>query len=645
MLALSALAGASAASAGTVVARFNCRSFGQTASSGGALNIKYATPMMCWASASTVSGVAVNETGWVPEVAFDWNWDDTSLGSVTRGGVATDLGKSVGLVAAHAFKPASFAESCGGGTNSLHTVRLTVTAVVNGVRDSNTATMNVCVENPATTWPNPVAFCDDSNCADDPGVPRGAVHGGNLTDLATILRYCETNGSARVVLEGGVTFSTGSTGISVGGRSCLIESYGTGRARLRFTSTSTSNSAIGAGNAACAGFRLHNVTLAGSGTGPRIISGSANTGCYVLLDSDVSTRAGEEFAAESIVDPTGTAVQSEGYYIKFNYTRQSASGLPANFIYGNYTAFVGGEVSGLNSSSLNQHLIRLPQWQYVVIDAMVLEDQTQAHTIATLRQDCGGTTSCPNSARAGVAAITRNQVTATAAGTDPLEFCTPGSGTAEQTKCGDIDLIANLIRYDAPSANDFPINFQGGGSAGARLERIRLFQNALDASALSSGNGNRLANTSGVTGDLAAIGNVIVSTANNGTVVYSIVNSSSTILDVAKNNVCYENSSGRCDIFPSLSESPDNVVASSDPFDGDSGEPASGLLFQFPELRITTSSPLSNAGTIDPIPMDVAGTLRQNGAADPGVYEAGGSTAPAPTPPPPTSAPAAPVLL
>lgn len=605
----------------SAVARFDCRSFGQNVSSGGSITIKYATPMMCWASKTTVGGVAVNETGWVPEVFFDWSWDDTSLGSVSRGGLAMDLGKSVGVVAAHAFKPtqASFNESCGGAANnSLHAVRLTVTAVENGQQTSSTATLNVCVENPQTTWPNPVAFCDDSNCADDPGLPPGTVHGGNRPDLAGILRWCETNGSSRVLLEGGVTFSTGTTDITVGSNPCLIESYpnGSSRAKLRFTASSSTPTAIEATSSACAGYRLHNVTVAGSGTGPTLIGGAANTGCYVILDSNATNVAGEEFSSITTVDPSGISVQSEGYYIKFDYKRQSDSGRNAAYIFGNYTAFVGGEISGIDTApNNNEHNIRLPQWKYVVIDSMLLKDQEAGRHLITLRQDCGGTGSCPNSPSASMFAITRNELRADENGTIPVQICNSGSGAAEQTKCYDGDLIRNLGSWNALNTKRELVAVESG-TTGSDTARYRVFQNAADFSTQDSSTYERLVTFSG-TRDTAVVGNVVI--AVGGSQTYSIANVSGNA--VVKNNVCYANGPGGCDPFPGYNEGPHNIIAATDPFDGDPGEPATAAGFGFLELRITGSSALANAGTLDAVGKDPLGTARA-GVPDAGIFEA-----------------------
>lgn len=549
-----------------------------------------------------------------------------------------DLGKSVGVVAAHAFKPTTFAESCNGGTNSLHDVRLTVTAVVNGSRTTGSASLAVCVENPKTTWPTPLAFCDDSNCADDPGLPAGTAHGGTNTDLATILRSCGQNGG-HVFLEGGVTFSTSATSIPVGSQSCLVESYGSGRAKLKFASTSSSSSAIVASAAACAGFRLNNVTLAGSGVGPRIISGAAGTGCYALIDSNTSNAAGDEFSALSIVDPTGNAVQSEGYYIKFNYTKQSDSGLPATFIYGNYTVFLGGEISGIDTSpNNNEHNIRLPQWKYVVIDAMLLKDQESGRHLIALRQDCGATTSCPNSPSASMFAITRNELRADDLGTTPVQICSAGSGSEEQTKCYDGDMLRNLGSWDVTNSKR-ELFFVNMGTAGAETKRFRFFQNAADFSTQDSSTYERMITFENAA-DIAIVGNVL--SIVGGTQTYAISNAAAPGI-VVKNNVCYQNGPGTCDPFPAVTENASNLVATTDPFDGAAGEPAIGPGFRFPVLRITSASPLAAGGVVDPIPSDVSGTTRPT-TPDIGVFEAsaggggggGGGTA---TPP------VAPVLL
>lgn len=640
VLVLAAFVAASAAQAGPVAARLDCRSFGQTATNGGTLNIDWATPMMCWATGSTVSGVAVNGAGWVPDVFFDWDWDDNSLGSVTRGGIPMDLGTSVGLVAAHAFKPTAFTESCNGGTNSLHTVKLTVSSVVNGVRESDTATLNVCVENPRTTWPAPVAFCDDANCADDPGVPAGAVHGGNLPDLATILRYCDTNGSARVVLEGGVTFSTGSARISVGGQSCLIESYGSGKARMHFTSTSSSSPAISADNSRCAGYRLNNLEFAGSGAGPRLIAGSSGTGCFALIDSKVSSRPGEELSSLTTADPSGNGLIREAYYIKFTYDHH-VSGLNAIYIWGDYVAFVGGEIS-----QTGEHMIRMPQWTYLVVDAMRFPNQVRSKHILAIRQQCQSTAPpCAAFAHSSQGTVSRSEFLGSADGAAPIQFNGNGGGT-DMAVTDDVDVVRNSFAWAAPTAADQFILLDSPTSTSA-TNRFRFIQNALDMTMMNSSSANRLVQSLARLDDFAFLGNVIYR--SGGTQVWTISNTPSTGVYAVKNNVCYENGSGRCDQFPGVAESADNISVAADPFDGAAGEPGTSASFGFDDLRITPSSVLANKGALDSIPRDMLGVAR-TGAPDVGLFEAATGGTPAPTPPPPTptptpTAPAAPVLL
>ncbi|MDX2093418.1 MAG: hypothetical protein SFX73_36575 [Kofleriaceae bacterium] len=634
-------------SAGTAVAAaLDFRSFGQTGSasagSPGTLNVKYGEPVWFWACDTTVNGTAINCTNWVPETFVSWDFDDTSLGTVSRGGRTVDLGKAVGLIATHAFKPSTFAETCNGGTNSLHAVSGRIDSLVGGSRATGTVTVNVCVEKPATTYGNPIAYCDDANCADDAGVPAGATHGGNGTDLATILNSCDA-APKWIVLEGGVTFSTGSTGITMGANKCLIQSYGSGRAKLKFTSTSSSSTAINANDANCAGIVFDNVTFAGSGSGPRLIGTTEqDVGCWNLLDSATSTTAGEEFAALSIVDigaPNPNGVMSEAAFIKFDYASAPAAGLAQTFIYGNYVAFVGGEISHMNAHPSAEHAIRLPQWNYVVIDAMRLADQqycrsnslgcsgesgATAKSLITLRQDCGGTTSCPNSPSASVFSISRNYLLAyhdvanDRSGTDPIEMCTPGTGGSEQTKCYDGDLIDNVFTYeDGPGANpDQYVNLQGGGSAGAELKRLRFIGNMADLSSMTSTNSRFI--TIGGADDVAVIGNVIVDTDTASTA--RVMANGSTQLDVVKNNLCVD-SGNLCDMFPAFAEdTSNNVEVTSDPFDRDGVAPGKYLTFDVPDVLITHASAIAGAGVVSARPTDVEGeSIPQSSDYEPGV--------------------------
>jgi hypothetical protein len=565
---------------------------------------------MCWATDSTVSGVRVNDSGWVPEVWFDWNWDDNSLGTVVRGGIIVDLGKSIGLVAAHAFKPTVYAESCGGGTNSLHTVTLTVYSVVGVARESASATMSVCVENPATTWPNPVAYCDDADCSNDsftgvtnPGTP---THGGNGTALQTILAECASV-SKRVLLEGGVRFTTGSNQIVMGANRCLIESYGTGNAELAFTYTG-SNSLITVSSANRAGVVFNDLTFVGPGGGfGRLIaghiSGGPGQGVYALIDSGVSQTVGEEFLALTIADPAGFQIQSEGYYFRFTFDTQVGDQTQF-FIWGEYTAIVGSELSGQNVA--NNNLIRLPQWNHVVIDANRLQDD-ESH-IMTLRQDCGGAASCTEWASAEIAAITRNEMLAQSKDasctlcTEPIEMCTSGSGTGEPTKCYDIDILANSMTWDrTPTDVDEFITLQGGAAAGTEIKRVRVMQNALDISAQDSTNSRML--SIGPADDIALIGNVIVDTGAFTT--SRVMSNGSTQLDVVKNNGCFD-AGNHCDMFPSFAEDTTcNPEVTSNPF---SVSPGTLANFDFTDVTPTNGGAFDDKCTSPtPYPTDVAG--------------------------------------
>ncbi len=640
---------------GSVDARFACRSFGQTvvatAGTPGNITIDYATPMMCWGYDSTVNSVNVNNTGWVPEVHFDWGWDDTSLGSVTRGGVSTDLGKSVGLVAAHAFRPLSFS-TCGGGSGSNRVVSLTVRTPAFG---SSTAYLNVCVRNPSVTWPAPVAFCDDADCSNDPGVPAGTVHGGNLTDLGTILRKCDVdNTPLRVVLKAGVTFTTPSDQLSVGEQNCLVESYGTGgagKAILHFTSTSGGSVAIDANHANCAGFRLNNVTFAGSGGAPILFGASvADTGCLGVVDSNVSETPGELFEAMALNDPgppNPNGVARELYFIKFDYTKTDST-IPLVFLYSDYVAFVGGSILDANSNPEAEHNLRLPQWHYVVIDAMKFADQQYcrqtnsgpgsescsqeggqgAKELVTLRQDCGGSTSCPHSSDAAFFAITRSEFLAynngvpsntsqvpgsgRFSGAVPIQVCTSGSGSGgEQTKCYDGDIIGNSFGFENDEASqDYYVRFSSGGSAGSETQRIRGFMNAIDESAMSTtSNGGAQMFSLSAASQVALIGNVLASQSAH-TSARLISSGGPSQIDIAKGNVCWENGAASCNMFPNLTEDPvsnPSINSSTEPFDGAAcaGLPGTYASFFKSQLCIGASSPLEGVGDAPPWAIDL----------------------------------------
>lgn len=606
---------------------FDCRSFGQTVSSDetttGTLNIKYATPIMCWATDTTVSSVAVNDTGWVPEVWFEWDWDDTSLGSVTRGGQTVDLGESIGLVAAHAFKPDTYSETCNGGTNSLHTVTLTVYSLVAGARESDSATMTVCVEDPATTWPTPIAYCDDPDCSNDsftnvvhPGSP---THGGNGTALNTILAQCASS-SNRILVEGGVTFSTGSTGIAVGANSCLVESYGTGNAKLQFTSTSSSSSAVNASS--CAGYRFNDVTFAGSGSAPRIFTAPTGGGCLAVIDSDVSSVSGERFSAAGIntADPPST----ELYFIKFNYTEHN-SGLAQFYFWNNYTAFIGGEISGI-TGNVGEHNIRMAQWEYFVSDGMLFDDQDDGHEIIALRHQCDGTTSCPSYADTQYAAITRSEFNQEACtgcpqsgGTNAVQFLASGSGSNEQTKAYDGDILRNIFKKDASDNKPKYATVFNSTTSGGEAKRFRYIQNLVD-SAQFAGSGNALLDVEGgpTPADIAFLGNVIW----GGTTVETfLVSDFSGTGFTGKNNVCAETGSGSCNQFSGQTESADNQSETTDPFDAVVGSPTSGDAFAWADFAITSSNTaIKGQGVISAYPTDVFGeSVPQSGDYDAGI--------------------------
>lgn len=598
---------------------FDCRSFGQTVAaselSPGSLNIKYATPVMCWATDTTVQGANVNDTGWVPEVWFDWNWDDNSLGTVTRGGLTVDLGESIGLVAAHAFKPSTYAETCNGGTNSLHTVTLTVHAVVSGTRESDSATLAVCVENPATTWPNPIAYCDDADCSNDsftnvvnPGTP---THGGNLTALNTILAACASS-SNRILLEGGVTFTSGSTNISVSnGQSCLVESYGTGKARLQFTSTSSTNAAINANGTA--GYRFNDVEFVGNGTGLRIFTANTDLKGYMaVIDSNASATAGEGFRAMFVNDigpPTPNGVADELYWFNFQFTKMLNSGLPANFIYGNHVAMVGGEISGVGTApNANEHNLRMPQWSHVVIDAMKFADQEQGRHLIALRQDCGSSASCPNSPSAQVFAITRNELAASTVGTTPVQICTSGSGATpgEQTKCYDGDILRNVSYWDAAvtsSVDWFYYVDHDDSASGMEVKRVRFMQNACDLTGMDSNASSCFAVRSNILDNVAFFGNVVWHNDTNGQT-HQLFSANAADF-TSGNNVGFEQGTGSINLFGTETEAATDLSLTSDPFDGASGVPGTFSAFDFTDLKITSgNSSLKGHGEVAAYPTD-----------------------------------------
>jgi hypothetical protein len=594
-----------------IVPAFTCRAFGQTADAGGTLNIKYATPMTCWATATTVEGVAVNDAGWVPEVYFEWDWDDATLGTVSRGGLTRDLGASVGVVAAHAFLPSAFAETCNGGTNSLHTVTLTVRALVSGERQSAAASLNVCVENPATTWPTPVAFCDDADCSNDtfsnvvnPGTPS---HGGNGTALHTILDYCDNNGSQRILVEGGVTFTTGTDVTISGANRCLIESYGTGNAKFKFTSTAGTHSII---PNQTTGYVLMDVTFAGNGDDNHglITPTTTDKGYFALINTDMSSTAGEEMANFTVANSAVTVV--EAYWIKaaFDYGR-NAIAATSTYLRCQYCGWVGGSLTASQS-----HTIRLANWNHVAIDAMLFSNIEKAHagdTLVRLMHDCGTVAACTDNLQSGPAAITRGEFTANDTASKPFQVCLDGHAAGEPTNCVDTDVIANVFRYDATTGVDQFFTLETTGHASSGSHRWRFIQNAFDITAEDSTT-SRFVTANGATDQLAFIGNVIVDT-GSATSARVLANGSSSVIDVAKNNACFD-AGNLCDMFTGLVESADNVEASTNPF---SVSPGQFAAFDFTDVTIANGSAFDDVGVLPPYLTDVAG-----GACD-SLYDTG----------------------
>ena len=647
-----------------IAVSFTCNSFGQQVTSTEALpatlNIKFGAGVTCWATATTVSGTPVNDTGTVPNTWFDWDWQDTSLGSVTRGGVSMNLGRSYGVVAAHVFLPSSFSSSCNGNTNFLANVKLTVTTIISLARDNDFATMAICVENPSITWPAPIAYCDDNDCSNDTGVPAGSVHGGNLTDLATIISSCNS-GSKWIALKGGVTFTTGSTGIAIGAFPCLIQSYGPGgQAKLKFSSTSSSSSAINSNNANCAGVVFNNVLLAGSGTGPRLITGQTNTGCFTIANS-ATANGTEKFSSAMIADPAGATVMQSAYFAKLTWNQTPGGGLAPFFFYCDWCAFIGGEISGVNGHVSAEQNLRSAQERYLVIDSMLFKDgqycrQTNSSancsqeggqaskSLIELRQDCGtsvANASCPNSSNQGPFAVTRTEIQSYSNGIDgvgtglpgggnfstsyPIQIGTSGTGGNEPTKTYDGDLIGNIITFTADfTANNQCIQFTGGGIAGTETKRIRLWFNVCDGSSIDSSTADRLINVAaGGASNFLAVGNVIVATKNHSRT-YNISGGGSALWDVVLNNVGFENgAASSLDLFPGFTEDTGNNKAISSGTSPFTVTPGQFTAFGLDDLIPLNGGALQNvSNALDAATSDADGDARCQGAAcDPGAQE------------------------
>jgi hypothetical protein len=585
---------------------------------------------MAWATATTVSGTAVNDTGWVPEVWFDWDWDDSSLGTVSRGGLTVDLGKSIGVVAAHAFKPSTFTETCGSGAgNSLHRVTLTVSALVGGVRESDSATLNVCVEDWNTTYPttNKVVFCDEATCTDDPGAPAGATNGGNIASggLATALRYCETQGGPRMVLlEGGVTFTTGSVNLQVGGHSCYISSYGTGKATLKFTATSSGDVGIAASNTACAGYRLDNVTFAGSGTGPKLLRASGDTGCVLIIDSNVSQASGDELASAAQIDNPGDPMVNELYFVKFSYNRHN-SGNNSFYVSCRYCAWVGGEVDSTQPGApadFGEHQIRLPNYSYMVIDAMHFPNKSPAtfggKNLLALRQQCGSNSlPCTKHASSNVFAITRSYFKDTSeAGAVVLQVNGSGSSSDTLSRTYDGDILRNVFTFTGSNPTDHAIELTNPGPD-SDMERLRVMQNINDQSNLNSGTVRLLGAFVG-TSDYVLIGNAVVFNGAAASSTHTIANLGAGN-GVAKNNLCVDLGVGLCDQFPNFAESIDNRSVVVNPF---SATPGTGANFDFLDTVInrTSAADILGDGVVTAYPTDAYGdSVPKTGDYEPGV--------------------------
>lgn len=598
-----------------------CRKLdGTQVTTGGSININYAEPIQCWSTGSVINGTAANGSGFVADAWFDWNFNDSSLGTVSRGGWTIDLGRMYGQSATHAFKPTSYVDSCGGGTNHLYTVTLTVYGLSGGSRISDAKSISVCVLNPDTVYAGTTTICYHDAAGLGSGCPVGALDGGDITATAQVgLRKAELDGSPRRVLfKGGVTYSTGSTGLVVSNIASYVGSYGTGKATIKFTSTSGTSSAFSATGAACAGYILDNLTFAGSGDAPRLFTAGQNTGCLAVVDSGVSQVLTERFAAAFINDTSaGLTTSRDLHFIKFDFD-QSNRGLAQFFIWGSYVSFVGGTIRGIQNN-VGEHNIRFPQWDHVVIAAMLLDDQDDGHENITMRQDCGGTASCTHFAFAQYATFDRNEVNQESCqgacpqggGTTAIQFLASGSGGAEQTKNYDVDIIGLVLKKSPPadSKPQFSITMNTT-SAGGEAKRFRFWYNAVDAEmyvASSDALNDREAGP--LLDDFAYFGNVVwggTATGNHGIAGYNGTNFT------AKNNLCVETGAGSCTLFSakaaSCPGSTCGIILPSDPWDGSAGVPSPGDAFNVTQLQITTANTvLRGTGVITAAPVDLFG--------------------------------------
>jgi hypothetical protein len=609
---------------GGVVARFDCSSYSQSAQEGGSITLKYGDPIQCVASRSTVSGAPVNDAGYVPEVWFDWNWNDSSLGTKSVGGRTIDLDRSIGLVASHAYLPSTFADTCGGGTNTLKTLTLTVYAVVSGARSSGSATLAVCVENPATTWPNPVAYCNDANCADDdfssvvqPGTP---THGGNGTALETILQACGS-GSKRILVEGGLTWSTASTGITVGSNRCLVQSYGGSNAKWQFTAGTTA-AAISA-NTTCGGYTIIGVTFAGNGAGPRAVGPSTtNGGCLTIINSQTSGVGGEEFDS---FEQHGTSGKKFSF---FNLNIPSGSILGgathlAFFSYGTNFTYLGGDIA-----SSGEHHIRFPSMQIATIDGVNFTNQATTKNFISWRHDCNSSPTCTGPSYSGTGTISRSSFYGIASGGQFITFNDDGSGAlTEATKAYDVDLLDNIFaKTTSTSVPRDPIgSVVGDCDCGEEMKRFRYFRNATDSFSFDSGSARLVA--FGATGgtqvdQMSFIGNVMSGPGDANTVTMFSQGGAGWTSLVHYNNVCWENGAGSCDLFTAVSEdATDKNLTGTDPWDRDGVSPGTLASFDWPDVLITSSNAtIKGVGVVAPYPTDIEGeSVPQSSDYDSGV--------------------------
>lgn len=621
---------------GGVVASLTCRRLdGTEVSTGGTITLHYAEPLTCRSVGSTINGVPVNDTGFVADAWFTWNFNDSSLGTVTRGGWVIDLGTMYGHSATHAFKPTSFADSCGGGTNHAYNVSLTVNGLNGGSRISDAKSITACVLNPDVDYAGTATICYHDAAGLGSGCPVGALDGGDITATAHVgLRKAELDGSPRRVLfKGGVTFSTGSAGLSVSNIASYVGSYGTGRAVIKFTSTSTTGTAIDATGAGCKGYILDNLTFASSvasdGAGAlRLFSAGQNTGCLAVVESGVSQVATERFGAAFINDTSaGLTTSRDIHFIKFDFD-QSNRGLAQFYIWGSYVSFVGGTVRGIQNN-VGEHNIRFPQWDHIVVAAMKFDDQDDGHENVAMRHDCGTTNPCNHFLKTQFATFDRNEINQDSCvgacpqggGVNAIEFLASGSGSNEATKNYDVDLIGLVFKKSPPIDNKpkFSVTMNST-TAGGEARRFRFWYSAVDAEMYDATATDALNNREAgpVLADFAYFGNVVWGGTTARTYGISGFNGSGF---TAKNNLCVETGAGSCDLFVSQAEdTSNNFSLPADPWDGSAGVPSQGDAFDVTQLQITTANTVLRCkGVITAAPVDLFGNALNTGCYNVGL--------------------------